>query len=216
MAETWGETGVGKIFQHKLSKSTKEHIKREIESDNKQAKYGYEELFSALEIAVAQFKSQKDLAERSSPSATRSNLENALNAALKLNDALNDLDGNARLLLGKYKGILELQGTHLSAIIADLNQARLDANKYPSRGRLPDSRRIILALQLDHIFSAHLDCPLRTTKVSSFSNLFTLVYQEATGKSEVKDVSELLREANKWERIEHPGGGIEFCPKKTN
>src|SRR5690554_1459369 len=127
MAETWGETGVGKIFQHKLSKSTKEHIKREIESDNKQAKYGYEELFSALEIAVAQFKSQKDLAERSSPSATRSNLENALNAALKLNDALNDLDGNARLLLGKYKGILELQGTHLSAIIADLNQARLDA-----------------------------------------------------------------------------------------
>lgn len=217
MTETWGETGVGRHFKHKLSTSTKEHIKREIESQNKQPKYGYEKLFSDLEIAISQFKTQNELAELSSPGAVRNNLGKALNAALKLNEALNNLDGNSRQLLSQYKGIRELQGTHLSAIIEDLAKAKTDSNKYPSRGRLPASRRIILVLQLDHILSTHIDCPLTTTKVSLFSNILTLVYEEATGRSEIKNVHELLRDAKKkWERVENPDGVIEFRPKDTN
>src|SRR5690606_407224 len=106
--------------------------------------------------------------------------------------------------------------SHLSAIISSLIKAQKSADNYPKSGRNPVNERIILVLELDNILSERIDCHLTTTKVSLFSSLLTLVYQEATGRADVKNVGDLLQDAKKWLRIVHPGGVIEYRPQDTD
>lgn len=215
MTRPWGPSGVAGYIEHRLAETTKKQIKDVVDYSKKEPKDGYIELFRALERIISQFKRNKKLAEQSSPARVRENLTKSLKLALSLNESFNELDGNSRLLLNQYRDIGKLQGKDLEAIIQALYQAKLDADDYPKRGRNVDNERLYLVLELGHVLSRQIDCPFTTTKVSLFFELLTLVYQEATGNPDIKDVSKLLEAAYHCQRIENPDGTIEYLPRNT-
>ena len=87
----------------------------------------------ALDNALRAAQAMAYLQEKGSPKPIRYNLKRAREAAIRLNDRLNDLDGNSRQILSEIPGgdILQLYSL-LSAIIRALSLAEKKAGELPS------------------------------------------------------------------------------------
>ena len=172
-----------------------------------------DDFFGALADAIGRFESGKLLREKSRPAAVRENLRRAEAVALRLNDALNRLDGNSRQLLGEtVPGGIRSLFSHAKEIILPLKKALLLADEYPEGGALPDSGRYFLAADVKDAIETHLDVPAKSTKEGLFVAILDVVLGEATGKT-VKAVHELARAVIKHKvKTKHPDGTIEYIP----
>lgn len=173
-----------------------------------------EGFFDALASAIGLFDWGKRLRGKSLPAAVRKNLRDATDAALGLQDALNELDGNSRQLLRETVpgGIRSLFG-HVREIILPLKGAVLLAKEYPPRGGdLPDPHRYFLAADVADAIETHLGIRATCTKNGLFVEVLEVVLEEATGKP-VKTVHELARAVIKHKiKRKRPDGTIEYMP----
>lgn len=216
MVRKWGATGVGKArhLGFALTPSIKAHIQTQIESANLKPKNGYSQFFESVEAAVRLFRESRDMGADSSPARIRENLRNIQRRALDLNAAFNQLDGNSIRILAQYVNLDEVRSSQLGELIGAVQKAIGEAESLPKRGRLPDNARIILVLELAHIFENQLGIKFTTRNGSEFSSLVSIIYQEATGGSRKGEVHELLRSSGKWCRLENSDGTVEFLPRE--
>ncbi len=223
----WGATGVGgrveKISPYVFEVSADASITARLSPDAREqietilngqsiAVPDTEGFFDALAGAIGFFDSGKRLREKSLPAAVRKNLRDATDAALGLQDALNELDGNSRQLLRETvpRGIRSLFG-HVREIILPLKGAVLLAKEYPPKGGdLPEPHRFFLAADVADAIETHLGIRATCTKNGLFVAVLDAILEEATRKP-VKSVYELARAVIKQKiKRKRPGGRIEY------
>ncbi|RRQ21972.1 hypothetical protein D6C00_08440 [Thiohalobacter thiocyanaticus] len=139
------------------------------------------------------YKAMSSLRDESKPSEVRKNFKKSLDAALILNDRLNEMDANSRLILDRNMagGITTLH-EYLNRIISALSEGGHAANEYP-KGRLTDYARLELARIVIKALKSQGIEPT-TTKEGLFSNVLAIVLETATGKP-VNAVHALAAEA---------------------
>lgn len=174
-----------------------------------------DQFFEELEQGLNRYRAHVELADRSRPAAARASLQAALDAALKLVDKLNELDGNSLLLLqssadGGCEAVREAAGSTVKA----LGKARHLADAYPRAGALPDYARSYLAADVAGAMRKHLGVEPTTTREGLFQSVLEVVLEIATGK-EAHAVQDLVRRGLKTTRIEHSSGLIEYIPPKS-
>ena len=187
MTRQWGASGVAQLGPG-LSTRTKEDIKRSVFDCCHQTSCP-EELFVALDRAAGLYKAHSQVRALSLPAAVRNNLKLTLDASLRLNDRLNELDGNSRELLSEVtrggedlnNGILSVYD-NLSPIINALNKAYILANKYPHKGDFPKDHRRWLARDIADALRAHLkidlEADVRTGPRGTFKLILSRVFEE--------------------------------------
>ncbi|MCA1805694.1 MAG: hypothetical protein LC646_10250 [Xanthomonadaceae bacterium] len=181
MSTTWFPTGACDFKVVRLSKDQSETIRLELRAGGVKKDY-WDTVNADIELALAAYRAMTGLAEESKPASVRKNLNISLNAALRLNDTLNDLDANSRMLLSQVAsgGISKIHH-HLSEIITALSEAGHKADELPDKGRLPDYARQNLAVA---VLEALRSCGVAptTTKDGLYNNLLAVVLEIATGK----------------------------------
>lgn len=217
MTGKFGATGAGGLESHSpcLPEDLRQQIKAEIDSVNNVPKSGFEVFFSELERAVRNCKGNKEWGVASSPGQVRKNLTRIRDDALRLNETFNSLDGNSLQLLGNYAQVSWLRVECVQTIVSAAIQALNDAQDLPVSGRRPEDEKIVLVLEVAEILSSHLNIKFSSTKVSVFSNIMSLVVQAATGKSEVRSISRLLKNARNWQRRVAPDGVVSYDTKNV-
>lgn len=198
MARPWGLTGIGRLSPTlELSDQIRQHLTYEL------GRWGIKpdkEFFDALKESIGAFISLRDLSEKSSPAKVRGNLRVAIDAALKFNDSLNQMDGNSRQLVEEAsgKGVGELQ-RKLEKILLALHEARHLANEYPKSGRNVEFDRLWLAESVARAIRDHLKCEPTATKEGVFESVLTIVLEDpAINKGKpVKSVHDLARRSVK-------------------
>ena len=214
MKRPWGPTGAGGPSIPRLSSGAREQIELFLEGRNIEVP-DPDGFFGALASGISIFDSSKPLGEESRPAAVRENLRRAKAAALRLNNALNKLDGNSRQLLGEVVqgGVLSLYD-NVKVVIRDLHLALQLANEFPSSGSLPEHNRLYLAVDVANAIETHLNVTATSTKDGLFVEILEAVVGEATGK-EAKALHELARKAVKYKakvKWEGPDGVAEYVP----
>lgn len=214
MTREWGASGVGKLDAVELSPDTREQIKQILDTQSIKVA-DLDGFLNALADAIAFFKAQVKMREESRPAAVRRNLKRAHDAALKLNDALNKLDGNARQLLARVpEGDIHSLYENVGAAITALAKAQKLANEYPGQfgGNIPANHRIFLAADVADVIDSYLGIKPTTTKEGLFQAILEVVLEEATGR-EVKAVHALVRRtlSNNVKR-KIPDGTVEYVP----
>ena len=192
MTRQWGASGVAQLGPG-LSTRTKEDIKRSVFDCCHQTSCP-EELFVALDRAAGLYQAHVQVKALSLPAAVRKHLKRTLDASLRLNDRLNELDGNSRELLSEVtrggedlnNGILSVYD-NLSPIINALNKAYILAKQYPLKGDLPRDHRRWLARDIADALREHLKIDLRADVITgtkgAFISILSLVFEEvATGE----------------------------------
>ncbi|MES9933556.1 MAG: hypothetical protein ABW162_12155 [Candidatus Sedimenticola sp. PURPLELP] len=214
MPRPWGPTGVGDFDPYKIGDQSRKQIVLELKN------HGIESVssafFDALDMAVAFFNSNQAMAESSKPAKVRKNIQNALDAALVLNDRLNALDGNSRYLMNDVvdEGVHHLYNS-LEFIIHSLSEASNLANQYQKNGRLPDYARLWLAVDVASAIKKYLGVPPTTTRGGVFESVVTIMLEIATGNV-VSDVNDLIRRALKARRNDDHPGFIENLPPEPD
>ncbi len=170
--------------------------------------------FDALAGAIGLFDWGKRLRGKSLPAAVRKNLVHATDSALGLHDALNELDGNSRQLLGEVvQGGIHSLYDNIKPVIRALQRALRLAGDYPQGGGdLPEPHRFFLAADVADAIETYLGIPATSTKRGIFIAILESVVTEATGK-ETLAVHELARAVIKHKiKRKRPGGIIEYVP----
>ncbi len=170
--------------------------------------------FDALADAIGFFDLGKRLRGESLPAAVRKNLVHATDSALGLHDALNELDGNSRQLLGEVvQGGIHSLYDNIKPVIRALQRALRLAGDYPQGGGdLPEPHRFFLAADVKDAIKTHLGIRATCTKKGLFVEVLDAVLEEATRKP-VKAVHELARAVIKHKvKRKRPGGIIEYVP----
>lgn len=169
--------------------------------------------FDALADAIGFFDWGKRLRGESLPAAVRKNLVHATDSALGLHDALNELDGNSRQLLGEVvQGGIHSLYDNIKPVIRALQRALRLAGDYPQGGDLPEPHRFFLAADVKDAIKTHLGIRATCTKKGLFVEVLDAVLEEATRKP-VKAVHELARAVIKHKvKRKRPGGIIEYVP----
>ena len=160
--------------------------------------------FYALNEALTSFTAQKIIAQNSTPSITRKSVKSALTAAILLDKRLMELDGNAHRLVNKFSemSIYEWQERSLSKVISGLEQAQRESDKYPKKGRLPESYRLCLARDVAKAIKNQLNdedqlnVKPTSTENGLYISVLEIVLKCATGKEPLK-VSDLAKRALK-------------------
>ncbi len=115
-----GATGVGVLGREVLKSGGREEIELHLRKHGVR-NTDLNDYFLALDNAIKRFHVNKGLAKKSSPAAVRKNLKRALARALKLNDGLNELDGNSRQILkNTFRGGVNALYASLAQVIAGL------------------------------------------------------------------------------------------------
>ncbi len=225
----WGATGIGgrveqirpNVFEvsadasitARLSPDAREQIET-ILNGKSIAVPDTEGFFDALAIAIGFFDLGKRLRGESLPAAVRKNLVHATDSALGLHDALNELDGNSRQLLGEVvQGGIHSLYDNIKPVLRALQRALRLAGDYPQGGgALPEPHRFFLAADVKDAIKTHLGIRATCTKEGFFVKVLDVVLEEATGK-EALAVHELARAVIKHKvKRKHPGGIIEYVP----
>jgi hypothetical protein len=169
--------------------------------------------FRALANGIGVFDMLRRLREKSRPGAVRKNLLRAKTAALRLNEALNDLDGNSTQLLAEVvQGRIGSPFDNVCQVILALDRALGLANDYPSSGNIPEHHRLYLAADVRDAIKTYLGIPAKCTKSGIFVAILESVVTEATG-TQAKAVHELARKAVKHKvKMKSPGGLVEYIP----
>ncbi len=195
MTRPYVPTGIVDFAPYKIDDQSREQIVLEVKN------HGIESVtsafFDALGVTVASFNSSQAIAEASKPAKVRKNIRNAVDAALVLNDRLDDLDGNSRQLMTEVvdQGVHHLHN-NLDIIIRFLIEASNLANQYQKKGRLPDHARLFFAINVASAIKKHLEVAPTTTRGGVFESVLTIMLEIATG-NEVNDVNDLVRRALK-------------------
>lgn len=201
MNRPWGPAGYSSHIPVSLESGIREQIRAHL------AYRGVEpstEFFNGLDDAVSRCVAMRRIAEQSRPGQVRQNLQRAADLALGLNDALNDLDGNARHLIREADDVCvgELE-RHLFPIITALIRAQGLAEKYPS-GRLPELSNVWLALDIKYVMEKTLGLPATSTKDGDWESLLVIVLESdhiKDGKARGRTgAHSLIRRALKAER----------------
>jgi len=204
MPRQWGATGVTDFKPVDIDLNGREQIRSQLQSIDSTYKVP-EDFYKSLGLAIARFNSGEALAAISSPAVVRKNLQAAIDAALALNERLNDLDGNSRQLLSSVDGgeTSVLQDHHLWKIIRALSEADHLADEYPKKGRLPEHHRLWLAVDVANAIDVHVGAA-PTTKVDGlFESILAIILEIATGH-QVSSVHDLARRALKSRNLRDP------------
>ena len=237
MKRSWGASGVGQIGPG-LSDQTKAHIRSSVFDCGHRTSCP-EVFFATLDEAAGIYRSNASLREESRPAAVRNNLKLALNAALRLNDRLDALDGNSRSILvdvvptikgfeenqlsdpdsRRPTGIMLLRG-NLKPIIVALREALGRAKQYPKKGDLPRHHRLWLAADIADAIRELLNIKLnkkpKDISKGVFVSILELVFNEvATG--EKINLPKLARDALTLDVKSADQGPTEYHPpRKSN
>lgn len=212
MTRKWGATGVGDPATRRFSLGTREQIEQFLK-DRSIEVADPDGFFDALAGAIGLFDTLVRLRKESRPAAVRKNLGHATDAALGLHDALNELDGNSRQLLGEVvQGGIHSLYDNIKPVIRALQRALRLAGDYPCVGDLPEPHRFFLAADVADAIETYLGIPATSTKSGIFMAILESVVTEATGK-EAKAVHELARKAVKHKvKRKGLGGLVEYVP----
>jgi len=219
-----GPTGVTHAPPKKLSAETKEDIETLLCSKGFKGK-DLSAFFAALDDAVRIYFAARQVDEESRPPRVRENVDAALEAAQKLVQKLESLDGNSKLLLD------EIQSGTFQSIFGNaietcnvLQQARTAAAQLPKKRPKMDYSKSQLALAVRHSIERHLGVRATSTKQSKKGAIFNdvlsavmaFINQSRSGKpldpAASPDVHKLTRWAVKGEICELQGGGLELIP----
>jgi len=175
-----------------------------------------DDFFVAIRRAISQFRTGKEIAGLSSPSAIRSNLNSAKKAAHQLNDKLNKLDHNSRLLISEVMegDIVNKQISLLDQISKALTDAVMIAEKYPQRGRLKEDYRLWLATDVAAAIREYIGVEPSSTKDGLFESILCIILAEVTGQ-ETTSHHELVRKALQVKRTKS-NGLVEYSPIKDD
>ncbi len=178
-----------------------------------------DQFFEELEEAIGRFHTLRDLAKISRPAAVRENLGRAQRAAQRLNSKLNALDGNSRQLLDEVAvgGVPALPREHLAKIITAISKAEAlaasyQASGYRKAGRLPETYRVFLAVDIAFALEHYLGVEPTTTKDGLFVAVLDAVMAEATGRRDATVHQLAKRALSSWERKAHHDGTVEYVP----
>ena len=179
----WSPSGITEWEVFVLQDATKKHLTCTLESFGISVENN--ELFiQKIEQAVTNYHLMQKIASDSKPSSVRKNLLSAQKKALELNEKLNNLDANSRLLIEEIssKGI---QGVYsnLSEVIAVLGKALSAAHEYPKRGRLVEYDKLNLGLGIAGAIQSVLGLKPSCTKDGLLEQCYSIVYQDITGES---------------------------------
>lgn len=198
MSTTWFPAGACDYEVIKLSEEQRTSIRLELRAGEVD-ECSWDAFYTDIEQGLAAYRAMTGLADESRPAAVRRNLKTSLETALKLNDTLNDLDANSRLLLGQAaSGGIHATYNHLQEIIMALSEAGHKADDLPSKGRLPDYARLNLATAVLEALRSCGASPT-TTKEGLYQNLLAVVLEIATGKpaNAVHDLAEKAMKRDK-------------------
>jgi len=153
----------------------------------------------------------------------RENLKAAQSSALKLNDRINNLDGNSRALLAELApDTIDKLYSNLSEIIESLNAGLIKAKAYgPAVKRQVDTPRLILAAHIRHLMIKYLQLQPTATKDGLFEDILKAVFtaikegrhkRKNTTKAEEPSVHDLAIKAMRVRVIENEEGTLEIDP----
>jgi hypothetical protein len=213
MKRNWRSTGVASLEDIEISPETKQHICITL---NHSGLTPSDDFFVAITQAISRFYTGKEIADLSSPSAIRSNLSSAKKAAHQLNDKLNKLDHNSRLLIGEVMegGVVTMQFSLLDQINKALTAAALIAEKYPRSGRLTEAHRLWLAADVAAAIREYVGVEPSSTKDGLFESILCIIFAEVTGQ-ETTSHHELVRKALQV-KITKSNGLVEYSRIKDD
>ena len=182
-----------------------------------------EGLLDAVSLAVSGFYAASILHEEAKPAIVRKELDDALKAALKLNDRINDLGGTARQSvydLGDGAGLVRLRD-HVSGAINILSAAKLRAAELQSTGgRLPDLAAIKMAAQIAHAIRTFARTEPTSTRGGLFEEVLLVAMEAVRARGALRGpgdrpdpaLHDLMLKALRAKVTEHPDGVIEIDP----
>ena len=237
MRREWSLTGVGGPSKPRLS-STARGIIADTVKEHRKAHKPPEEFYAFIAKAIGRFDMYVHWAHQSRPAVIRKALADARLAALKLSEALDALDGNARALLDEAVpgGIFTLQGGehevladatykylsggHLRTIIEALFKAEALAGEYAGGGRkkggaLKQHHRAFLAADVAYAVETYLGVRPSKSKSGLFVKVLEAVVADATRKRDATVHQLASRVLSSVVRIELGGGMVEYVPPKT-
>jgi len=186
----WYPTGVSGYETFTLTNEQKTLLLTELRAAGV-SQEAIDRLFPLIEKALAEYKAFTRIANDSRPATVRNNLKACLTTALKLNDHLNELDGNSRQILDQVEptGATKIR-ENLNTIVHILSQASQEASYLPSGGRLPDYPKQQLSIKIADSLVAVGITPT-TTKEGLYCSVLAFVLEFATGRP-VKAAHELV------------------------
>ena len=202
----WGATGVTELPQFSITNETREQILKDFKRHN--VVKVPDTFFDVLRGAIASYLASIVLKKESRPAAIRKNLKAALDAAFRLNNKLNALDGNSRLLLDEAgASIHALQSIHLQRILSALYRALASAKEYrTSGGALTDQGLDQLAVEVAGAIEEYSGKSATTTKYGLYHSILVTVLRAIPGYRSQKGTSQDLviraLEARKEKRYE--------------
>jgi hypothetical protein len=210
----WGATGVGKDFPPRLTSARRSRIADELR--------GWEfilpdpkSFLDDLAAAIGRYDSFRHIRETSRPAAVRENLNAALEAATKLNQRLNALDGNSHSLIEEATKVdFPTLREHLDPIVRALFAASRLAKQYPNKGNLPENERLFLAADVRDALNTHLGAnSSKALEGGCFEAILKVVLAEAL--KERKDLEAIARSLvdqvlSGKVKAKHPDGVVEY------
>lgn len=181
MSREWGPTGIVDGEPFEFSEETTHQLVTQLRL-SEQAASRREKFLASLSKQVGHYLAYREVATESSPAAVRKNLKSAIKVAIKLNDLMNDMDANSKLLIDKASdnSFSYFHGTQLRELIQSLILAGRLADQYPSRGRLKDFASIYLAIGVADALESHLRMPATSTKEGPFEATLAILLEAAT------------------------------------
>lgn len=167
------------------------HLKIELKAQGLSTDQEAIDRFSGrVHFAVREFKAHRELVEGNKPAQVRTSLRSALELAEKLQAALSQLGDNARGLYKKFThgDGLPQQEDPLSTLVAALQNAVHEADKYPGKGRLPEPEREWLAERIAVAMEKELELRPPSNLIRPLTAFFSIALEVATGQ-EPSDVS---------------------------
>lgn len=182
-----------------------------------------EGLLDAVSLAVSGYHAAKIQHEEGKPAIVRKDLDDALKAALKLNDRINDLGGTARQSvydLGDGAELVRLRD-HVCASIEILKAAKLRAAELQSTGgRLPNLAAIKMAAQIAHAIRTFAGTEPTSTEGGLFEQVLLVAMEAVMAPGAMRGprgrpdpaLHDLMLKALRAKVTEHHGGVIEIDP----
>ena len=190
---------------------------------NKATDAATESFIIGVDTAVSTYRATHANFIKSTPGQMRKNLKAARSKALKLNEHINNLDGNSRALLADVgPGAINGLYRNIGEIINLLDEG-LEATKAydPAVKRQEDTPRLILAAHIRHLISKSLSLQPRASENGLFENILKAIFSEIkdgrhtnnkTPTADEPSVHSLALRAMSVKVTEHEDGVLEIDP----
>ena len=217
----WGPTGVSRTGTG-LGPIDKEHLQTIVIAHGIDAQ-SIGPFLAEIDQAIGCYRGAQQIHADTLPSKVRTNLEQAQQAALKLNDRINELDGLSRQLLCEQDlNALKTIYDSICRVVRLLNKGRRRADAFRrGGGRFKDYPRINLAAHIAYIIRERLKVKPTMTRDGLYEEVLKIVIgalaseiqPSASVDSDEPNVRDLMRKALKVIVTAQPGGVLEFDPR---